>query len=43
MQRHNGAGNIALADGSVQQFSTPGLQTAIEHTGFATNRLLFPQ
>jgi prepilin-type processing-associated H-X9-DG protein len=45
-ERHNGAGNIAMADGSVQQFSTAALQAALQHTskttGLVTNRLLFP-
>jgi prepilin-type processing-associated H-X9-DG protein len=41
-ERHQGAGNVCLADGSVQQFSSVALQTALQHTGLATNRLLFP-
>jgi len=39
---HNGTGNIALADGSVQHVTTPGLQKLIEHTGVATNRISLP-
>jgi prepilin-type processing-associated H-X9-DG protein len=41
-ERHQGAGNVGLADGSVQQFSSAALQTALQHTGLATNHLLFP-
>jgi prepilin-type N-terminal cleavage/methylation domain-containing protein/prepilin-type processing-associated H-X9-DG protein len=41
-ERHNYAGNIAMADGSVQQYSMSGLNVAAKHTGFATNRLLMP-
>ncbi len=39
---HNGRGNIALADGSVQQFNTLRLREAIRWTGSATNRLAMP-
>jgi prepilin-type processing-associated H-X9-DG protein len=39
---HKGQGNIGLADGSVQQFSTSRLRQAIEATGVATNRLAMP-
>ncbi|HLP77984.1 MAG TPA: hypothetical protein VK327_13830 [Candidatus Paceibacterota bacterium] len=39
---HQNSGNIALADGSVQQVSTPGLRTVVENTGIATNRLAVP-
>ena len=39
---HNGVGNIGLADGSVQQFSTVRLREAVGITGFPTNRLLMP-
>jgi hypothetical protein len=35
-------GNIGLADGSVQQVTTDGLQTALQQTGVATNRLVLP-
>jgi competence protein ComGC len=35
-------GNIGLADGSVQQVTTDGLQQALQHTGVATNRLAVP-
>jgi prepilin-type processing-associated H-X9-DG protein len=37
-ERHKGIGNVLMADGSVQQFKTAALQS----TGPATNRLLFP-
>jgi hypothetical protein len=40
--RHKFVGNIGLADGSVQQVTTVGLQTALHQTGFATNRLAIP-
>jgi len=39
---HNKVGNIALADGSVQQLSSVGLQNTIANTGLATNRLQMP-
>jgi hypothetical protein len=39
---HYLVGNIALADGSVQQVSTAGLQQALQNTGLATNRLAMP-
>ena len=39
---HGGFGNVALADGSVQGFSTKGLRTALINTGAATNRLAMP-
>ena len=42
VERHNEFGNVGLADGSVQQFSTSALRTALQHTGLATNRLLMP-
>jgi prepilin-type processing-associated H-X9-DG protein len=38
---HSGNGNIGLADGSVQQFSTVRLREAVTNTG-AGNRLLMP-
>jgi prepilin-type processing-associated H-X9-DG protein len=41
-KRHNGAGNICLADGSVQQFSISALRMALQKTGMVTNRLLLP-
>ena len=41
-EMHNKVGNILLADGSVQQLSLSGLQTAVENTGLATNRLQMP-
>jgi prepilin-type processing-associated H-X9-DG protein len=40
--RHKFAGNVGLADGSVQEFGMKALQTGLQNTGFATNRLLFP-
>jgi prepilin-type processing-associated H-X9-DG protein len=42
MERHQGFGNVALADGSVQQLNTETLQQALEQTGAATNRLAIP-
>ena len=39
---HKRIGNIVLGDGSVQQTSTRGLQTAVANTGLATNRLQMP-
>lgn len=39
---HNKVGNVCLADGSVQQDSTTGLQDQLANTGVATNRLLMP-
>jgi prepilin-type processing-associated H-X9-DG protein len=35
-------GNVAMADGSVQMFSTSLLREAVRHTGVATNRLARP-
>jgi prepilin-type N-terminal cleavage/methylation domain-containing protein/prepilin-type processing-associated H-X9-DG protein len=40
--RHKSAGNIGLADGSVQQVPNTGLQKLIQQTGVATNRLAIP-
>ena len=40
--RHKRCGNVALADGSVQQHSNPSLQEALKETGTATNRLAMP-
>jgi prepilin-type processing-associated H-X9-DG protein len=39
---HNGRGNVALADGSVQQLNTMVLREALRWTGRATNRLAIP-
>ena len=39
---HNKVGNIALADGSVQQVSIAGLQTAVANSGATSNRLQMP-
>ncbi len=41
-EMHKEVGNIALADGSVQQESPAGLQNQISNTGVATNRLQMP-
>lgn len=40
---HKEGGNVALADGSVQQTTTATLRQMLAHTGDATNRVLFPQ
>jgi len=40
---HQKSGNIALADGSVQQVTTKLLLQQLANTGDATNRVLFPQ
>lgn len=40
---HHGVGNIGLADGSVQQFSTIGVRNAIANTGDQTNRIALPE
>ncbi|HZF00715.1 MAG TPA: type II secretion system protein [Methylomirabilota bacterium] len=40
-ERHHRAGNIALADGSVQQINNESLEKSFE-TGAATNRLVIP-
>ncbi len=40
--RHKFAGNIGLADGSVAQVTTSGLQNALRQTGFVTNRVAIP-
>jgi competence protein ComGC len=40
--RYKFAGNIGLADGSVQQLTTDGLRQALQQTGVATNRLAIP-
>lgn len=39
---HNRQGNVALADGSVQGFSSLRLQAALMNTGTLTNRLAMP-
>jgi hypothetical protein len=41
-ERHHGAGNIGLADGSVQQTTSIGLSSALVSSGTATNRLVIP-
>jgi prepilin-type processing-associated H-X9-DG protein len=40
--RHKFVGNIGMADGSVQQVTTDGLQKALQQTGVTTNRLVSP-
>jgi hypothetical protein len=40
--RHHFAGNIGLADGSVQEVTQNGLRQTLQQTGFATNRLAIP-
>lgn len=40
--RHNQQGNVGLADGSVQSFSTTALRTAIQNTGTNVFRIAFP-
>lgn len=39
---HNGQGNVALADGSVQGFSSSTLRAALINTEQSTNRLAMP-
>jgi hypothetical protein len=41
-EMHVKQGNVGLADGSVQSFSTAGLRAAVEITGVETNRLTMP-
>jgi prepilin-type N-terminal cleavage/methylation domain-containing protein/prepilin-type processing-associated H-X9-DG protein len=40
---HNNNGNIALADGSAQQYSSSRLQQQLKATGDSANRVIFPQ
>ena|SRR5882672_902197 len=40
---HGRMGNIGLADGSVQQFTTTRLRDAIRNTGDSTNRIALPE
>src|ERR1035437_4166973 len=40
--RHKFAGNIGLADGSVQATTSKGLRDYLQQTGLATNRLAIP-
>lgn len=40
---HKNAGNLGLADGSVQQATTRLLKTQLANSGDTTNRVLFPQ
>jgi competence protein ComGC len=39
---HAKSGNVGLADASVQQVTTHGLQTLLEEAGAATNRIALP-
>lgn len=39
---HSRQGNVGLADGSVQSFSTSKVREALNNTGVATNRLAMP-
>jgi prepilin-type N-terminal cleavage/methylation domain-containing protein/prepilin-type processing-associated H-X9-DG protein len=41
-ERHGGAGNVALADGSAQQLTSSSLLRFVQQTGVATNRLVIP-
>jgi prepilin-type N-terminal cleavage/methylation domain-containing protein len=41
-EMHKNCGNVALADGSVQQVSSFGVNSAVENTGLETNRLQMP-
>ena|SRR5436190_8756007 len=41
-ERHKKNGNMGMADGSVQGFSSSRLAEALRNTGVATNRLVFP-
>lgn len=41
-ERHGGAGNIGLVDGSVASLTVQGLQQVFQNTGTATNRLVIP-
>jgi hypothetical protein len=40
---HRDAGNLALADGSAQQVTSPLLRRQLKNSGDATNLLVFPQ
>jgi prepilin-type N-terminal cleavage/methylation domain-containing protein len=41
-ERHDGRGNVALSDASVQPTTALALQSAFVNTGTATNRLVIP-
>jgi hypothetical protein len=41
-EMHEGAGHVAMGDGSVQHFSPARLGPALRMTGIATNRLVVP-
>lgn len=40
---HNKVGNVGLSDGSVQQVSTSGLQSALKNDSGRTNRIALPE
>jgi prepilin-type processing-associated H-X9-DG protein len=40
--RHQGTGNLGMADGSVQQATISGLSSALANSGSVTNRLVIP-
>jgi prepilin-type processing-associated H-X9-DG protein len=40
---HINQGNVGLADGSVQQFTSARLQQALQNTGDSTNRIALPE
>jgi type II secretory pathway pseudopilin PulG len=40
---HINSGNVGLADGSVQQFTTPRLGEALKNTGDSANRIALPE
>jgi prepilin-type processing-associated H-X9-DG protein len=40
---HTNQGNVALADGSVQQYTSVRLQQALQYTGDTTNRIALPE
>lgn len=39
---HKFQGNVAMGDGSVQQFSAPRLNEALTRSGLSVNRLAVP-
>jgi len=41
-EMHHLQGNVGLADGSVQAYSTEALRTQMQHTGDTTNRISLP-
>jgi len=40
---HINQGNVGLADGSIQTYSTPRLQQALQYTEDSTNRIALPE